>query len=219
MFPFSRILLGLPSGTVVYAGYQVAWRLYGQLVGVVNAGAAVATKVLVGQAVGDGDVAQSRRTVRAGVGMVVVVAGGAGLAMVVAAEPLAALVVAGDAGPSAVTFARLLGAVALVGGTNNVVGAALQGASESRIPLLSRVVGMFGGMVGLTWVLGVGLGWGVPGAYVGIAVTYIAFLAVNAWGYLGTDWAGRASGMLAARGSVAGGEGQPGSGGAGTEVD
>ncbi|MFB6127729.1 MAG: MATE family efflux transporter [Halolamina sp.] len=202
VFPFSRILLGLPSGTAVYAGYQVAWRLYGQLVGVINAGASVATKIVVGQRLGDDDVAGARAAVRAGVALVALLAGTAGAVMIVAAEPLAALVIAGDAGSSAVQFARLLGAVALVGGANNVVGAALQGASETRIPLVSRLVGMFGGMVGLTWLLAVGLNWGTAGAYAGVAATYVLFLAVSTVGYLRTDWAGRAAEMMAERGTA-----------------
>lgn len=63
MFPFSRIVIGF--GTGIYAGYQVAWRLYRLTVGTLAPGLAVATKITVGQAIGDRDVPDARFTVRA----------------------------------------------------------------------------------------------------------------------------------------------------------
>lgn len=201
MFPFSRIVIGF--GTEIYAGYQVAWRLYQLTVGTVAPGLAVGTKILVGQAIGEGDVAGARRTVRAALWLSIVVAGGVGLLLASATEPLAALLVAGEnANQWTVAFARLLGAIALLGVANNVLTAALQGASETRVGLASRIAGMVGGMVGVTWLVGVSLDYGVLGAYAGIAACYALFIAVSAWGYLFTDWEARAAGMMAERGST-----------------
>lgn len=202
VFPFARILLGF--GTVVYAGQQVAWRIFTQTFGSVNPGLTVATKVLVGQAIGDEDAADARRTVRSALSLSTILVGALAAALFVAAEPLVALFVDGpDARRYAVLFARMLAGVAVLGAANNVLSGALQGASETRIPLVSRIVGMFGGMVGLSWVLGVGFGWGVTGALVGQATAYVFFVLVTGWGYLRTDWAGRAATMLRERGSVA----------------
>lgn len=201
VFPFSRIVVGF--GTEIYAGYQIAWRLYQLTVGTVTPGLGVSTKILVGQAVGRGDVTDARFTVRAALAATVVVAGTTGLGLAVGTEPLAALLVSeGSAGRWANGFAAVLGGVAVLGVANNVVSAALQGASETRVDLLSRIVGMFGGMVGVTWLAGVWLGWGVTGAYVGLVATYVLFLAVTSAGYLFTDWSGRAQRLLVERGST-----------------
>ncbi|MFB6221760.1 MAG: MATE family efflux transporter [Halolamina sp.] len=201
MFPFSRIVIGF--GTGIYAGYQVAWRLYRLTIGTLVPAIAVATKIIVGQAIGDGDVADARFTVRAALSLGVVVAAVIGLLLAVATEPLAALLVSGEgANRWTVSFARLLGAVAVLGVANNVLTAALQGASETRVGLASRIAGMLGGMVGVTWLVGVELGYGVLGAYAGIVACYLLFVAVSAWGYLFTDWAGRAAGLMVERGSV-----------------
>ncbi len=201
VFPFSRILVGF--GTNVYAGYQVAWRLYGLTVGVITPGLAVATKILVGQAVGDRAYDEARTTVRAALVASTVVAGTVGLVIALLAEPLAGLLFADqNANQWTGTFGRLLGAVAVLGVGNNVVASALQGASETRVDLLSRIAGMFGGMVGVTWLLGVYYDWGVTGAYVGIVACYVLFVAVTAAGYLQTDWESRAEEMLTERGSV-----------------
>jgi MATE family multidrug resistance protein len=201
MFPFSRVVIGF--GTGIYAGYQVAWRLYRLTVGTLVPGVTVATKILVGQAVGDGDVPDARVTVRASLALGAVVAAGVGLLLAFATEPLTALLADGETNRWAVTFARLLGAMAVLGVVNNVLTAALQGASETRVGLASRVAGMLGGMVGVTWLVGVRLGHGVLGAYAGITACYFLFVAVSAWGYLFTDWAGRAAGLMVERGSAA----------------
>lgn len=62
---------------------------------------------------------------------------------------------------------------------------------------------MLGGMVGVTWLVGVRLEFGVLGAYAGIIACYLLFVAVSAWGYFFTDWAGRAAGMMVERGTAA----------------
>jgi putative MATE family efflux protein len=199
MFPFSRILVGF--GTGIYAGYQVAWRLYTLTVGTVSPGLGVATKTLVGQAIGAGDYDDARFTIRAAVGFAVVLAGAVGAAIALGTGPLVSLFANEEAGRWTVSFARVLGGVAVLGVVNNVLTAGLQGASETRVGLLSRIAGMFGGMVGVTWLLGIGLDWGVNGAYVGIVATYLLFLGVTASGYLLVDWYGRATTMMADRGS------------------
>lgn len=201
VFPFSRILVGF--GANIYAGYQVAWRLYQVTVGVITPGLGVATKILVGQAVGNQDFDGARFTVRAALSLVVLVAGSVGLVLAVAAEPLAALLFTeGDATRWTNDFARVLGGVAVIAVANNVVSAALEGASETRVGLVSRTVGMLGGMVGVTWLLGVFYGLGVVGAYAGIVSCYVLFVLVTGTGYLLSDWEGRADTMMAERGST-----------------
>lgn len=202
VFPFNTLLLGF--GTAVNAGYQLAWRVYAQVISPIGAGVGTATGVVVGQRLGEGDAGRVRTAAR---GMLAFGAGTAlllGVAVAAAAEPLARLLADDPSvAPVAAAFILTLGPVAVVGITNVTTSAVVEAGSETRVPLLSRVVGMFGGMVGVSWLLGVGLGWGVTGAYVGIVACYVLMLAISAWGYARTDWAGRAADMMVERGSVA----------------
>lgn len=48
---------------------------------------------------------------------------------------------------------------------------------------------------------------GVAGAVAGQVLTYVLFIAVTGWGYLRTDWAGRAAAMMDERGTREAGDG------------
>lgn len=63
------------------------------------------------------------------------------------------------------------------------------------------------GLAAPVWAHGVALGWGVAGAVAGQVLTYVLFIAVTGWGYLRTDWAGRAAAMMDERGTREAGDG------------
>jgi Na+-driven multidrug efflux pump len=63
---------------------------------------------------------------------------------------------------------------------------------------------MFGFMVGFTYLAGVVWGYGVVGAYAGLALSYVWMAAVVATSFHRGDWADRAARMLADRGSAQG---------------
>ncbi|WP_313691994.1 MATE family efflux transporter [Halorarum halobium] len=220
VFPFNTLVLQF--GTAANAGYQLAWRVYTQVLGPIGSGVGRGASIVVGQRLGeqaataaeadgtasdraDGDDAATSAS-RAATALVVL--GGAialvfGGGVALAAAPIARLLAAEPAVASAaVPFVTVLGLAGVLGITNVVASASLDAGGETRIPLASRVVGMFGGYVGVSWGLYEFAGWGIEAAYVGQFVCYVLMLAVTAWGLVRTDWVGRATRLLDERGSV-----------------
>ncbi len=206
-FPFNAILLGF--GTSVNAAFQVGRRAYQQVTAPLSRGYNVAANVVVGAALGAGDPDRARFEGWATTLLGVLTVGGLGLGLAVAARPFVALFT-GDPETIrfATAFARVYGfsAPALVGFL--VLSGALQGASETRLPFVARVSGTAGGLLGLTYLLGVVLGIGATGAYLGIAASYVWMAGFGVAAFHYTDWAGRATGMMADRGTRPGDEGE-----------
>ncbi|WP_435064561.1 MATE family efflux transporter [Halobaculum sp. EA56] len=228
VFPFNTLVLQF--GTAANAGYQLAWRVYTQVLAPVGSGVGRGASIVVGQRLGEraaavegggGDArddAEGSSTAAtaadepgvpaARVATALVVLGG-GIALVLgggvalAAGPIARLLAADPAVAAAATpFVTVLGLAGVLGITNVVASASLDAAGETRVPLASRVVGMFGGYVGVSWGLYELAGWGIEAAYAGQFACYALMLAVTAWGIVRTDWVGRARAMLDERGSV-----------------
>lgn len=201
-FPFNALLLGFPSGEAVNAGFQIGRRVYQQITGPLSRGYNVAASVLVGQSLGAGDPDSARFDGRAVALLGLVTVGTVGFGLVVAA-PTVVGVFSDDPATAryGAAFARIYGAtaVALVGFTS--LSGGLQGASETRIPFIARTTGMFGGFLGVSWLVGSGLGYGPVGAYLGIAAAYLWMALVVVWGFERTGWADRAAEMMAERGT------------------
>ncbi|WP_178918235.1 MATE family efflux transporter [Natronomonas gomsonensis] len=200
-FPLNAILLGF--GTEVNAAFHIGRRLYQQLTGPLSRGFNVGASILVGQSLGAGDPETARfegwATVALGIGTV----GVFGLALAVGARPFVSLFTDDAATVTyAVDFARVYGLTAGFLVTFSVLQGALAGASETRAPFLARTSGMVLFMLGVTYVVGVVLGYGVLGAYFGIGLTYVWMAAVVAGSFHYSGWAERAASMLEARGSV-----------------
>ncbi|UIP00509.1 MATE family efflux transporter [Halobaculum sp. CBA1158] len=212
VFPFNTLVLQF--GTAANAGYQLAWRVYTQVLSPVGSGVGRGASIVVGQRLGER--AAAREDVggdeaglpAARIATALVVLGGAialvlGGGVALAAAPIAGLLAADPAVAAAATpFVTVLGLSGVLGITNVVASASLDAAGETRVPLASRVVGMFGGYVGVSWGLYELAGWGIGAAYAGQFACYALMLAVTAWGLVRTDWVGRAQTMLDERGSV-----------------
>lgn len=207
VFPFNGLLLSV--GTVVNAGYQLGWRLFSQLVGPISRGLGVAGRTLIGQRLGenaaDGSADDGMRPADL-VGSVLVLTAlvgvtGGGVTALIA--PVVTGLVAEDPAVArqGAAFLAFFGAISVVFVTNNVATAMLGGASEARLPLVSRLVGTYGGMVGVTWIF-LRADYGVTSFYVGLTCCYLLMLAVVAGGFWRLNWVGRATGWIADRGSI-----------------
>ena len=199
-FPFNAILLGF--GTPVNAGFQIGRRMYQQVTGPLSRGYNVASSVVVGQALGDGDADRALYEGYAVAGLGLLTVGTIGVALVVFADTFVSVFTSKSAAvPYAVTFARVYGltAVFLVGYT--VLSGALQGASETRIPLAARLTGVFGVLLGGTYLTGVVFGLGATGAYWAVGLHYVWMALVVLAGFRYTGWASRAAEMMAERGT------------------
>jgi putative MATE family efflux protein len=194
-FPFNALLLGF--GTAVNAAFQIGRRAYQQVTGPLSRGYAVAANVVVGQPLGRGDPGRARLNGWAVCALGLLTVGAVGVLVALLARPFVALFTDDPATLGyAADFARTYGFAApfLVGFT--VLSGALQGASDTRTPFRARVVGTFGGLLGVSYLLGVVLGYGVLGAYVGIAASYVAMALLVVVGFRRGDWATRAATML-----------------------
>jgi putative MATE family efflux protein len=200
-FPFNAVLLTF--GTNVNAAFQIGRRAYQQVTGPLSRGYSVAANVVVGQALGEGDPGDARYNGWAVAALGVLTVGVVGVLLAYYARPLVALL---DDTPGtlryAVPFAQAYGLSAPFLVSFTALSGALQGASETRVPLVARATGMFGFLVGFAYAAGVALGWGVDAAYWSVALSNAWMAVVVAAGFHWGGWADRAAGMMAERGDA-----------------
>jgi putative MATE family efflux protein len=197
-FPFNALLLSF--GTAVNAGFQIGRRVYQQFAGPLSRGYSVAASVVVGQSLGGGDDGAARFDGWAVAGLSLATVGAVGLALLVFARPLVNLFTADpETVYYATAFARVYGLAAIPIAVFVALSGALQGASETRLPLVARATGLFAFFLGVSYLLGVALGYGPVGAYVGIVSSYVWMALVVAWGFRREGWAARAASMMAER--------------------
>jgi putative MATE family efflux protein len=200
-FPFNALLLWF--GTDVNAAYQIGLRIYQQVTGPLSRGFNVAASVVVGQALGEGDAGAARENGWATALLGLVTVGSAG-ALIFAFAPTLVGLFTSDPGtvPNAVAFTRTFGVAAPFLVSFVVVSGALQGASDTRTPLVARIVSLLAFYLGFSYVASVELGWGVPGILAGVVLHYASAATIVALGFWRGDWATRASDMLRERGSA-----------------
>jgi len=176
--------------------------VYQQVTGPLSRGYNVAASILVGQALGAGDPDEARFNGWAVAGLSVLSVGTIGVVLVVLA-PLFVPLFTDDAATTAyaVDFARVYGVAGAALVCFSALSGSLQGASETRIPLVARVSGMFGFFLGISWLLGRTAGLGPTGAYIGVFLAYGWMALVVSVGFRYSGWADRATRMMVARGS------------------
>lgn len=204
-FPFNALLLVF--GTEVNAAYQIGRRMYQQVTSPLSRGYHVAASVVVGQSLGDGDEEAARFNGWATAALALLTVGSIGIALFFGAEWFVRLFTSDPATVAyAAAFARVYGLAAPLTALYVVLSGALQGGSDTKTPFVARTSGMFGFMVGASYLLAVPLGYGVPGIYAGIGLFYVWATIVVGWGFACGSWAERATRMMAERGSVSEGE-------------
>ncbi|WEL18152.1 Na -driven multidrug efflux pump [Halorhabdus sp. SVX81] len=201
-FPFNSLLLVF--GTEVNAAFHIGRRIYQQVAGPVYRAINTVTSILVGQALGEGDAADARYTGFAMGVLSVVTMGVMGAGLVLGAGPIAGVFT--DDAPTlgyAIEFTRVFGISMVFFGIFFPFAGGLRGAGETRIPFYARAIGSIVFMLGLSTLLSIGLGWGVTGIYVGLVANYACWAVVAVAGFVWSDWAQKASGLMAERAGVA----------------
>lgn len=173
-----RIVFGLGSlplnaitngfGTSVNAGLQIGQRvvLYGLLP---SRGVATATSTKVGNELGAERPDEAEEWARGGLSLALVVAVPAAVVLFAVAGPVARVFVQQpDAVASAVGWVRVYAVATVLRSLYGVYRGAFQAGGATREPLVATAVGTIGFLVGVSWLLGVGLGLGVAGVYVGV---------------------------------------------------
>jgi putative MATE family efflux protein len=202
-FPFNALLLLF--GTEAAAAYHIGRRIYQQFTGPLYRSFSTVTSILVGQALGEGDAEGARYLALAVLAFGVVTMGLAGLLLVVGARPVVG-VFTGDATTAgyAVAFTRVFGVSMVFFGVFFPLAGALRGAGDTRTPFYARLLGSFGFMLGASYLLAVVLGYGLPGVYAGVVLSYVCWAVVAGAGFVWGDWAGTAAGMMADRAAAEG---------------
>ena len=203
-FPFNALLLTF--GTGVNAGFQIGRRIFQQITAPLSRGYNVSSSVLVGQALGRGEPGEASFAGWGIAGLGVLTVGTVGLGVFLAAEPLVRLFTDNPeaVGPS-VAFVKAYGLAATPQVVFLALSGSLQGAGETRLPFIARASGVFGFMLGFSVLFGLLLGMGPGAAYAGVALSYVWMGVVMLWAFTTSDWAGKASGMMAER-EAAGGD-------------
>lgn len=165
-FPLNAITLSL--GTAANAGLQVGQRV--MLYGLLPArGAATAASSIAGNRLGAGDPARADHVVRGGISLSAVIAAPVIVGLLVFAEPVARLFVDEPAALAAATgWVRLYAVALLARSLYGVFRGAFQASGDNRPPLLTSATGILVGTVGLSWLLGIQLGLGLPGVFAGV---------------------------------------------------
>jgi MATE family multidrug resistance protein len=168
-------------GSTALAGHEIALNV-ASLTFMVPLGVATAGAVLVGRAVGAGDMPRARTHAAAALlygGGFMAVSGAA----LVAVPRLIAGVYTLDPGALAVAGALLpiAGTFQLFDGTQAVAGAVLRGTGDTRVPLAANVAGFWGVGLPLGAALAFPLGGGPAGLWWGIVAGLAAVAALLLW--------------------------------------
>ena len=152
-------------------------------------GLAIAVATLVGRYVGAGDQAAARRSLRTGLRMAWLLAGGVALLFVCLPEALMRIF---SADPEVIALGRPLLALGalyqLFDALGIVTDGALRGAGDTRWPFLVRFALAWGLFLPLAWLLAVPLDGGLTGAWLGGAVYVIALAGVLIWRFRSGAW-------------------------------
>ena len=179
-FSVALLLVGL-LGTLPLAGHQIALML-AALTYMVPLGVSAAAAVLVGHAVGRGDLEAARREASAalacGVGFMSVTA-----LVLIGFAPWLARVFTADPGILAVAsvLIPIAGVFQAFDGIQGVSSGILRGAGDTRVPMWANLAGYFAVGLPLGAWLGLSSGWGPQGIWWGLVAGLASVAALLGW--------------------------------------
>jgi len=202
-FPFNAILLAF--GTEVNAAYHIGMRLYQQVAAPLSRGYGVAANVLVGQALGSGEPETAYYDGLATAALGALTVGGLGGVLFFVADEFVRIFTRDPVTVGyAVNFARAYAVATVLIGPYAILAGALRGGSETRSPFVAKVTGTFVFLLGVTYVGGVHLEYGVLAAYVAIVADYVWRDLVLGSVYYHRGWIERGTRLMRERGSIDG---------------
>lgn len=200
-FPFNAILLAF--GTEVNAAYHIGMRLYQQIAAPLSRGYGVAANVLVGQALGRGEAETAYYDGLATTALGAITVGGLGAVLFFQAEAFVSLFTRDPVTIGyAADFARAYAVATVLIAPYAILAGSLRGGSETRSPFVAKVTGTFVFLLGMTYVGGVWLEYGVVAAYVAIVADYLWRDLVLGSVYYRRNWIERGTRMMRERGSL-----------------
>ena len=180
-FPLNAILIAF--GVEIYAAFEVGRTVYDQIVGPFTRSFSVVGSIITGQSLGDGRPDDARFSIATLALLSLIVTTVLGTVMIVVHDPLAA-VFSDDpvTGQAAVGFIIVFGLFSPFEGLFKVYSGGLQGAGETTKPFIAEITGVFGLLLGVTYVGGVSIGGGIGYAYAGIMLYGVwRFVLISVW--------------------------------------
>lgn len=200
-FPLNAILLVF--GTEVNAAYHIGRRMYQQIAAPLSRGYSVAANVLVGQALGRQDPRQAYADGVATTLLAVGTIGLAGVGLYAGAEQFVRIF-STDPGTVgyAVQFTQIYAITAFLIAASVVTSGALRGGSDTVTPFFARLTGTGVFLLGISYVGGVRLEYGVLAVYVAIVADYVWRTFLVGAVFYRRRWIGRARTLMVERGSI-----------------
>lgn len=201
-FPFNGILLVF--GTEINAAYHIGQRMYQQVAIPITRGYGTGTSILVGQALGRGELAEAYDNGWAIAVLSVLTVSGIGIAIFTSAEWFVHVFTRDPSTvDSAVNFARVYSVTIPLIALFGVMKGALRGGSETRVPFIARLSGMSIFLLGGSYLFGLRLEYGVVAVYVAIFADYVCRCLVVCTAFYRQTWLNRGARMMQERGSTA----------------
>lgn len=197
-FPLNAILLVF--GTEPNAAYHIGRRVYQQLAGPLYRSFGTVSSIIVGQTLGEGRPEKARYATWAILALSASALGGTGLILFMGAESLASFFTQDPTTLGyAIAFTRTFAVSMLFFGIFYPLAGTLRAAGDTRTPFYARLGGEFGIMLGGSYILGIWLGFGLPGVYFSLVLSFGWWAAVVAVGFLWGEWSETAARMIAER--------------------
>ncbi len=198
-FPFNWLLITF-FGTEANAAYHIGRRIYQQLTGPLYRSFSTAGSIIVGQTLGKGDPTEARFSGFAIAALSIATMSVAGVVLVLGARPIVGLITADPTTVGfAIDFTRVFGVSMVFFGVFFPFAGGLRGAGDTRTPFYARLVGTWVFMLGVGYVAGIPLGFGIAGVYAGILLSYVVWAGIATAGFVWGDWADTAAGLMAER--------------------
>jgi putative MATE family efflux protein len=175
-------------GTAAVAAYFIGVRILA-LAFLPGIGFATAASALVGQSLGAGDLDRATEAGRVATRMAVRFMSAAGLVLFLCAGPIARLFVDDPATIEDTRwFIYMLALCQPLMAVDYALGGALRGAGDTRFPLLTLFVGLYGCRLAFAWIVTHALGWSVPWLWAALLGDYASRAALKTWRYRSRAW-------------------------------
>lgn len=200
-FPFNAVLLAF--GTEVNAAYQIGRRMYQQVIAPLSRGYSVAASIVVGQLLGDERAAEAYFGGWAAAALGLATVGTLGIVLFVGADEFVYVFTRNAETVSyATAFARAYAVAAPFAVVYTTLKGSLRGGSDTVTPFIAKMSGMFVFLLGISYIFGIRLEYGVLACYVAIVLDYLWRVALVGTGFYRREWIADTFGMMEERGSV-----------------
>lgn len=201
-FPLNAMILFF--GTEANAAYHIGRRIYQQLGAPFYRSYSVASSVIAGQSLGAGEPEQARFEGLAITAFSLLTLGMASTVLFISAEWIADLITDDPLTLEyAVVFTRVFAGAILIFAVFSPIAGVLRGAGDTTTPFIGRFIGSVVFLLGFSYVVGIMLGFGLPGIYAGILLNYLCWMVVVTIGFFRGGWMAKAASLIDERAEAA----------------